>query len=58
MECIKKSFIPIKNAIISMFENDPNRFNKCEEPFVIAEYGVATGFSSIDTLVTIIQTVR
>ncbi len=41
-----------------MNEDDPFRFQLLNEPFVVAEYGVATGYSSIQTLSTIIETVR
>jgi hypothetical protein len=57
-ECIKQSLEPIKKALLQMNEDDPFRFQLLNEPFVIAEFGVATGYSSIQTLCTIIETVR
>ena len=57
-ECIKQSLEPIRNALLQMNEDDSFRFQLINEPFVVAEFGVATGYSSIQTLCTIIKTVR
>jgi SAM dependent carboxyl methyltransferase len=41
-----------------MHEKCPERFTQIDKPFVVAEYGCATGYSSIETLSTIIKEVK
>jgi len=41
-----------------MYNENPFRFHRIEDPFVIAEYGVATGYASIQTLCTVIELVK
>jgi hypothetical protein len=41
-----------------MYAQDKERFERISEPFVIADYGTATGFSSIETFQVILTTVR
>ena len=53
--CIKESLPEIEKYIKAM---DQTRFHDEGKPFVVAEYGCATGFASIGTLQTIIRTVK
>lgn len=58
MPCIRESLPYIEKYIIEMSNTDPARFQDVERPFVVAEFGCATGFSSIESLATIIKTVK
>lgn len=58
LECGRFSIEPMRNALKQMQKEDPERFMRLNETFVIADYGVATGFASIEALCTLIQGIR
>ena len=55
---IRMSIPTLERLLKDMINRDPERFQRTTEPFVVAEYGCATGFSSIDTLSMIISSVK
>jgi hypothetical protein len=54
-ECTKMSLEPIEKALQTI---PKARFDDIKNPFVIAEYGCATGFGSIKTFATLIKSIK
>lgn len=58
LPCIRKSHSLIANKIRLIMEADPVRFTDVSIPFVVAEFGCATGYSSIETLTEVVKAVK
>lgn len=55
---IRESIPLVRKHIQAMQCEEPQRFEDTSRPFVVAEYGCATGYSSIETLSEIVRTVK